>query len=215
MTAIAILQLFLLVDVFFAGVVASIAVRHAYAHFRPPPPEPDKPHAQAAGDHLPPAVKERLMQTSQAHFQAVLDHSAAQLQRELEATAAQINKNVGHLANEIVGDELENYRKQLDQLRKQAEDGMGGIRAEVAKHQAETEAKLAEELKAEKQWLVQQIDTKLADAVGSFLIDTLQHNIDLGSQSAYLTAMLEEHKGDFIKEVGNEKEAGDEPEAAR
>jgi len=209
MTAITLLQLFLLVDVFFAGVVASIAVRHAYAHFRPLPAEPDKPHSPATSDHLPAAVKERLLQTSQAHFQAVLDHSAAQLQRDLEATAAQINKNVGHLATEIVGDELENYRKQLDQLRKQAEGGMGGIREEVAKHQAEVESKLAEELKAEKQWLVQQIDTKLADAVGSFLLDTLQHNVDLGSQSAYLTAMLEEHKADFIKEVA------DEPEAAR
>jgi hypothetical protein len=207
MTTITLLQLFLLVDVFFAGVVASIGVRHAYAHFRPHQPETEKPHSPAADNRLPTEVKERLFQTSQAHFQAVLDHSAAQLQRDLEATAAQINKNVGHMATEIVGDELENYRKELDRLRKQAETSMGDIRSEVTKHHAELETKLADELKTEKQWLVQQIDTKLADAVGSFLLDTLQHNVDLGSQSAYLTAMLEEHKADFIKEVADESQA--------
>jgi len=209
MTAITLLQIFLLVDVFFAGVVASIGVRHAYAHFRPshPEPEPGKSHSAAADNRLPAEVKERLFQTSQAHFQAVLDHSAAQLQHDLEATAAQINKNVGHMATEIVGDELENYRKELDRLRKQAETSMGDIRSEVTKHQAELETKLGDELKTEKQWLVQQIDTKLADAVASFLLDTLQHNVDLGSQSAYLTAMLEEHKADFIKEVADESQA--------
>ena len=57
---------------------------------------------------------------------------------------------------------------------------------------------------AEKQRLLQQIDTKLADAVASFLMETLQHNVDLGAQSAYLTAMLEEHKTDFAKELSDE-----------
>lgn len=206
MTAITLLQAFLIVDVFFAGVVASIAVRHAYAHFRPAPPEPQKPHLPVANDHLPAAVKERMFQTSQAHFQAVLDHSAAKLQGDLQATAEQINNNVSHLAREIVGNELENYRKELAQLRKQAETDLNGISKEVAEHQAELKAKLAEEMKAEKQWLVQQIDTKLADAVGSFLVDTLQHNVDLGAQAAYLTAVLEEHKADFIKEVADESQ---------
>jgi len=40
--------------------------------------------------------------------------------------------------------------------------------------------------------------------VASFLTETLQHNVDLGAQSAYLTAMLEEHKADFAKEVADE-----------
>ena len=55
--------------------------------------------------------------------------------------------------------------------------------------------------------MIQQIDTRLAEAVTSFLIETLQHNVDLGAQSAYLTAQLEEHKADFIKEVADETPA--------
>ena len=199
------LQLFLLLDVFFMGALAATAARHAYAHFRPPPPE--KPPSPSANTHLPAAVRERLLQASQANFQAVLDHSAAELQHDLETTSVRINKLLEQLGTNIVGNELENYRLELTQLRKKAEVGMGAIKAEVAKHQAEIQAKLAHEMELEKQRLVQQIDTKLADAVGSFLIETLQHNIDLGAQSPYLTSMLEEHKTDFVKEVADEAQA--------
>jgi hypothetical protein len=48
------------------------------------------------------------------------------------------------------------------------------------------------------------MDTKLADAVTSFLMETLQHNVDLGAQSAYLTAMLDEHKDELVKGVKHE-----------
>jgi F0F1-type ATP synthase membrane subunit b/b' len=77
----------------------------------------------------------------------------------------------------------------------------------MEKHKGELKAKMEQEIAAEKQRLVRQIDAKLADAVGSFLLETLRHNVDLGSQKDYLVAMLEEHKADFIKEVGDETPA--------
>jgi hypothetical protein len=78
---------------------------------------------------------------------------------------------------------------------------MGGVSQEVAKHESEVKAKITQELEADKQRLIQQIDTKLADAVGSFLVEALGNNVDLGSQNAYLAQLLEEHKGEFKKEV--------------
>jgi hypothetical protein len=41
--------------------------------------------------------------------------------------------------------------------------------------------------------------------VASFLNETLQHNVDLGGQTEYLLSMLEEHKADFIREVGSDE----------
>jgi len=49
--------------------------------------------------------------------------------------------------------------------------------------------------------MVAQIDTKLTDAVTSFLNETLQHNVDLGSQTDYIIGMLEEHKDTIAKEI--------------
>lgn len=63
------------------------------------------------------------------------------------------------------------------------------------------EQQLQEELHGKKQFLARQIETKLADAVKSYILETLQHNVDLGAQGPYLTAMLEEHKSELKKEV--------------
>ena len=103
----------------------------------------------------------------------------------------------------------------LDALRQQTEANINGAQTEITKHQtdlktridakqAELEAKMVEEVNAEKQILVQQIETKLSDAVASFLTETLQHNIDLGAQSSYLTTMLEEHKDELLKGISDE-----------
>lgn len=205
-----ILQVFLLVDVFFIGVLAVIAVQHATAHFRPHK-QLNTPGLAAAParDYVSPMMRERLAKESEAKFQDALNHSAAQLQTSLGSTASQLDQLLKQLGAEIVGNELERYRAELTQLRKQAQTDMGSIKTEVEAHKAELETQLQQELAAEKQRLVQQLDTKLADAVGSFLLETLQHNIDLGAQETYLKSMLEEHKADFIQEVADEPHAAE------
>jgi hypothetical protein len=196
------LQIFLLLNVFVLGGLAVIAWRHAYAHFRPHKHEPERPRPPTVQDvHLSPEMRERLLKTAEANFKAALDTSATKLHHELDDSSAQLNKLVEHMGAEIVSNELERYRQELADLRKQADDGMAGISAEVAKHEEEIRAKMAQEVETEKLHLIKQIDTKLADAVASFLIEALQHNVDLGAQTVYLTSLLEEHKADFSKEI--------------
>lgn len=203
------LQFFLIINVFLIGVVSAIALLHGHEHLKlkrakAAPPQPSTPSEQSI--QLSAAAREQILHKAETDFQAALEKSAAQLHQNLDVTAENLNKLVDHLGTEIIGNELERYRTELSQARDQAKAEIGGITAEVAKYQADLKAKLAEEIVAEKQKLIQEIDTKLADAVGSFLVETLQHNVDLGAQSAYLTAMLEEHKADFIKGVSGESE---------
>jgi len=210
------LQIFLLINVFLIGAVFATALRHAYAHFRPHSHDSEKIHQTAAQVvHLSPKVRDSLLQSAQDKFQTILNHSAEQLERDLKATVEQLNSRLEKLGTEIVGDEMRRYRMDLDQLRKQTEANITGAQTEITEHQtdlkakidkkqAELEAKLVEEIANEKKILIQQIDTKLADAVASFLTETLGHNIDLGAQSTYLTSMLEEHKTELIKGINDE-----------
>ena len=211
----AFLQIFLGIDIFFVGVLTAVAVRHAYAHYRPEKHEPEKSHPATQNAHLPPAVREHLLETAQANFQHILDRSAMDLQKDLEDTAGKITKLLDRLGAEVVGNELEHYRTDLERLRKQTSEDISQAKSQLSGQQAELKAKLTEEItaekqrafqeiQAEKQRLVQQLDTKLADAVASFLVETLQHNVDLGAQTKYLTAMLEEHKTELAKEVTGE-----------
>lgn len=213
-----VLQLFLLVNVFLIGALTAVAIRHAYAHFRPAPHDEEKPvHHRAATPtaHLPPAVREQLLRAAQANFQVVLERSAAQLEHDLHATATQLTKQLDKLGAKIIEDETARYQTTLEQLRTQAEQTLTGAQSEITTHQvalaaqlterqAALEAELAQSLALKQEQLVQQMDTKLADAVTSFLMETLQHNVDLGAQSAYLTAMLDEHKDELVKGVKHE-----------
>ena len=189
------LRLFLYVDVFLIGALTVVAIQHGRAHYKPAKHvDPDKPH-------LSQEAKERMLKASEEQYQKVLEKSVGVLQKDLEHSAEQINSLVTRFAGVIVGDEMEKYRAELAKLHNQAEADMSGIKQEIAGHQAEIEAAYRAELEAEKAKLIQQIDLKLGDAVGSFLVETLQHNVDLGGQGEYLIALLEEHKDDFKKEV--------------
>src|SRR5256885_1977179 len=122
-----VLQLFLGLNLFLIGALATIAAQHALAHFRPRPHETEKPpHPPAQSAPLPPAVKERLLQTAQANYQAVLDHAATALHHDLQDSSDQLNKLLNKLGAEVVGTEMERYRIDLEQLRKQAETVLGG-----------------------------------------------------------------------------------------
>jgi hypothetical protein len=192
------LRIFLFVDVFIVGVLTPLIYRHAHAHYKADKHDPETPELSAK-------VKERLLHDSEVGYQKVLERSISVLQNDLENSASQINGLVTRFAGVIVGDEMERYRTELSKLHKQAETDMSVIRQEVSGHQAEIEAQYKAELEQERQRLIAQIDTKLGDAVGSFLVETLQHNVDLGNQTEYLVAMLEEHKAEFKQEVAGGK----------
>jgi F0F1-type ATP synthase membrane subunit b/b' len=194
------LIIILLIQMFLLGALLPFLVRYGVAHFGSAKHPPEVPHPSS--EPLSPAIRQRLLHESQSKFESAINHAVAQLHDELEDSAVQANEMVKHLAAEIVAGEMERYRVELGRLREDAGKQMGAISQEVSKYETDLKAKMAAELEAEKQRLIKQIDTKLADAVGSFLTETLGHNVDLGEQSAYLISILEEHKADFIKEVG-------------
>lgn len=205
-----ILQLFLLINVFLIGILVAVAFRHARAHFWPDKHDADKrvrPPVQ-----IPPTVKHEMLVKAQAQYQSVLDEAAKELQRDLKATSTALSAQLDKLGSDIVAEEMKQYRTSLDKLRESTTSTLTGAQAAIAEHQAELEktyverkaaleAQLATDMAAEKTQLMAQLDTKLADAVSAFLIETLQHNVDLGAQSAYLTAQLEAHKDDFKREI--------------
>ena len=200
----AFLQALLLLQVFILGLLTAVAVRYARAHLSQSKPE-DHSQALIPGVGLPQEIKRRMVEEAELKFQNALNQVSTSLNKDLELSAGQINHLVNKLASDIVAGEMEHYRLQLGRLQEHAATEVNGIRQEITKHEAAIKAKMAEEVEAEKQRLIKQIDTKLADAVASFLSETLQHNVDLGNQNDYLLQMLEEHKADFTKEVGQDE----------
>jgi uncharacterized membrane protein len=200
------LEYLLIITCVAIGVFGVLAVEHALAHFRPHSHDAEhtQSHAAPQGGHLSPAIREKLLEDAKKDFERVLRQSAAELQADLQSTAADIKQQVEKLGTDAVAKELENYRAKIAELQQQTEATIGGVHQQITSHQEDLKAKMTEEIAAEKQRMVEQMDTKLADAVTSFLTETLQHDVDLGAQTTYLTKMLEEHKAELTKGVTGE-----------
>jgi F0F1-type ATP synthase membrane subunit b/b' len=108
------------------------------------------------------------------------------------------------MADETVQKELDHYQQRLDEMQRNTEDKISGTNKALVDQQVEIRAKMQAEVDAEKDMLIAKIDTDLADAVQSFLLETLQHNVDLGSQTTYLVSKLEEHKTEITKGLRHE-----------
>lgn len=201
------LEILLIITCVAIGVLCVFAVQHGLAHFRPQEHDAEHAHAHPAapqGGHLPPAVREQLLEDAKKDFERVLRQSALELQQDLQSTANEIKQQVEKLGTDAVAKELENYRAKIAELQQQTEATIGGMHQEITSHQEDLKAKYTAEMEAEKQLMMQQMDTKLTDAVTSFLTETLQHDVDLGAQTTYLTKMLEEHKDELTKGVTSE-----------
>jgi hypothetical protein len=207
------LQVFLYLNLFLAGIAAALAARYGYEHYISQKTlttnvlSPDT-HTSAMSD----AARARIVQEAQTRFQAIMENAANDLQDDLQITSTTISTKLKSLGDNIVDVEMKRYTDSLEQLRTITEESMGMAAAAVTKHQGELQAALQarqkeledalhQDMTAEKERLVAELDKKLAGAVTSFLIEALGHNVDLGAQSAYLTEALEAHKADLIKEL--------------
>lgn len=205
------LLIFLLINAVFVGVVATFATQHAIAHFRPT----EEKKKAAPVEQLPkmlPEMKKQLLAEAEAKFRGQIETSTKQLEQDLQKTTSELETHVTKIGGQIIETEMKRYRDSLEALRVQTENIVKQAQAGVAQHQtdlndrytqtqAEMQEKLKADLAAEKEKLIAQADAKLSDAVLSFLMETLQHDVDLGAQTKYMMSVLDEHKDEIVKEM--------------
>lgn len=109
--------------------------------------------------------------------QAELEQRLAERQSNFEAKLVELQTSLEST--------LTSRQKEIDQL--------------LDTRRKELEVQLENEMVAQKDHLIAQMDTKLADVVTSFLTEVMQHEVDLGAQEEFLLAQLEEHKDELKK----------------
>jgi F0F1-type ATP synthase membrane subunit b/b' len=200
---------FLILNALIVGVVATLAVQHAFAHYRPA--EEKKSEVQSLPKMLP-DMKKKLLEEAEEKFRQQIVTATTGLQKDIEKTTAELSTHVTKIGGEIISTEMQRYRESLEALRRQTDQIIKQAQAGVSQHQTdlgnridelrgELEKKLQADIDAEKEHMIAQIDTKITDAVTAFLSETLQHNVDLGSQTNYIIGMLEEHKDTIAQEI--------------
>lgn len=215
-----ILEIFLVINAFILGVVVTLAVQYFIAHQRNKKAKQAKRPAHETTP-LSPATRERIAKQAEANLQGVVNRSALRLQHDLGDTSHELNKLLERFGGEVLDDEIRLFKANVADIRAAtqgslagAQDQIAALQADILKslatRQAELDTKLSERqamLEAEldqsfavqKDNLTKQLNEKLNDAVLSFLLETLGHEVDLGAQTDYLVATLEANKASLIQ----------------
>ena len=212
-----ILQIFLLANAFLLGVVVTLAVHYGLEHRRGKKAPATKPDKTAP---VPAAVRERITKQAEENFQGIVNRSALQLQHDLNTTGTQLNKLLEKFGSEVLDDEMRLFRTNVADIRASTQGALSGAQDQIAvqqkaileslatrqaeldarmsQRQTELETELEQSFASQKEALTARLNDKLNDAVLAFLLETLGHEVDLGTQADYLIKMLDEHKAELI-----------------
>lgn len=143
----------------------------------------------------------------QAELEQKLASRTAELEQEFTELQARYAKKQAELEAQLIQQETEltatikARELKLAEHQTALEDELLKRQELYTAKQTELEQKLEAEMQKRREAYTAQLDTKLSDAVATFLSDTLGHNVDLGAQTAYLVAELEAHKDELIQGV--------------
>lgn len=149
-------------------------------------------------DNLEAIRKKTVVETGNTHGQ-IASHQA-----ELEMDLA---KRRGELHSQIEQHQHTLEKTVLDlqtSIEQSLKTRQTSFAASLEKREASLNMELDAEVAKERALLIQQIDTKLGDAMASFLLNSLGTNVDLGAQGPYLMKLLEAHKDELKQEVAGE-----------
>lgn len=211
------LEIFLVLNALLIGIVATLAVQYGLAH-RHAKKNPPRPAATPAP--VPAAVRERITKQAEENFQGIVNRSALQLQSDLGTTGTQLNKLLEKFGSEVLDDEMKMFRQNVAEIRANTQGALAGAQDQIAQQektilealakrqadmdarltqrQSELEAELEQNIATQRDALATKLNEKMNDAVLAFLLETLGHEVDLGSQADYLVKTLEANKASLL-----------------
>lgn len=147
------------------------------------------------------AAREELEEKLRGRYEAEIEAASRNLSQELAVTSKSLMEQVSRLTAKVIEAELEGYQQTLEEMRMAAAQTVEDIHQTVEDQRAELRAQMREEVKAERERLVAQFDTRLGDIVASYVTESLGGGVDLGAQMSYITSALEERREDIKKDL--------------
>lgn len=150
---------------------------------------------------------DELLTNHQQLLEQKLVERSGQLAQEFEQIQAEQSKKQAEFENELARKEsllmsqLTQRETALSSRQAELEQSLVGRQQLFVAKQTELEQQLEAEMAKQRAVYQAAIDTKLSDAVVSFLSEALGQHVDLGAQTPYLMQQLEAHKDELKQEL--------------
>lgn len=196
------LQIFIYCDVFVLGIISVFIIRHfkAHQHIKKTPVH-HNPTSQNIT--IPHEVREHLIEQASQRLQKDLDAVIEKFNTQLLEITDSIGSLTKNHTEEIINKQLTEFNSQIKKYEENNFSSFKDIEEQAQTIKTSLENQIKQEIETKKQRLINYIDTSLSDTVMSIVFEALEHQVDLGSQSQYLLAKLEEHKEEFKNTVNN------------
>lgn len=165
---------------------------------------PEQIQQQAVAEVLSDEFLNQLRNQAQLQLSNTITGMNKQLQGALRQSYQQLLQGVEREATQIINGELEEYRQAIREAKSAAENVGKDIEQQLSEYQLKIEEQVQSAVREEKQRLLAELDTKLADVISHYLLQALGEGVDLGAQGQHILAELEAHKEDIKRDMNDE-----------
>jgi hypothetical protein len=140
-------------------------------------------------------------QKAQADLEAAVAQSSEDLRTMLDVTMKGMNTKVKVMIAETLSKEFQLYHRSLADIREKTLTEFTHLKKQLDSEKQQLLTEFESTIKQEQAAQMDAFNNRLDDVVSSYIAESLEHNVDLGSQMKYILASLESKKDDIKKDV--------------
>ncbi len=143
------------------------------------------------------AIKEKI----EAQLERVVKKSTKELHASLLNTANEISAKTNDTVTNLIEKETTAYKNDLESVRSQMLDDAKRLQGSIAAQEKQLKSDLKIAIERDRQVQLDAFEQRLSDIVSSYIIESLDKSVDLGSQMKYIIASLEANKNEIKKDI--------------
>lgn len=136
-----------------------------------------------------------------AELEQAVSTAAQQLEASVNRGVQQLSAHVNEAAATSISQEFEKYQANLRALNNQTVQEFANIQHDLDEQRTQLQQQLITEINQERERRLAHFNDRINDVVASYLAEALGNRVDLGSQTAYILASLDQHKDDIKKDI--------------
>lgn len=145
--------------------------------------------------------REELRNRGRLHFEKILGENAMFLQQDLRLTTSQLNDYMKEEITRELKEAFANYESAISDAKQLAVESIDKTKTAIDEQRKAMSDQLEKEIAEEKARRIQLFDTRMAEIVNRYVLDSIGAQIDLSDQLEYIIGELEQNKQAIIEDV--------------
>lgn len=145
--------------------------------------------------------REELRNRGRLHFEKILGENAMFLQQDLRLTTSQLNDYMKEEITRELKEAFANYESAISDAKQLAVESIDKTKTAIDEQRKAMSDQLEKEIAEEKARRIQLFDTRMAEIVNRYVLDSIGAQIDLSDQLEYIIGELEQNKQAIIEDI--------------